>query len=57
MLAKAFSTILPKMTIDEVIEVSKIYSIAGLLSKEQPLIFKRPFRKIHHTASTVSVVG
>lgn len=57
MLAKAFSTILPKMTIDEVIEVSKIYSIAGLLSKEQPLIFRRPFRKIHHTASTVSVIG
>ena len=45
------------MTIDEVIEVSKIYSVAGLLSKEKPLVFSRPFRKIHHTASAVSVVG
>jgi magnesium chelatase family protein len=57
MLAKAFATILPKMTLDEIIEVSKIYSVAGLLTKSAPLVVNRPFRKIHHTASTVSVVG
>ncbi|MDD2566325.1 MAG: YifB family Mg chelatase-like AAA ATPase [Candidatus Gracilibacteria bacterium] len=57
MLAKAFAGIMPKMEIDEVIEVSKIYSVAGLLSKENPLVFERPFRKIHHTASMVSIVG
>lgn len=56
MLAKAFATILPRMTLDEIIEVSKIYSVAGLLSKSEPLVVNRPFRKIHHTASTVSVV-
>lgn len=56
MLAKAFATILPKMTLDEIIEVSKIYSVAGLLSKNQPLIINRPFRKIHHTASGVSII-
>jgi len=57
MLAKAFASILPKMTLDEIIEVSKIYSVAGLLSKNHPLIISRPFRKIHHTASGVSIIG
>lgn len=57
MLAKAFASIVPKMEINEIIEVSKIYSIAWLLSKENPLIFSRPFRKVHHTASQVSIVG
>ncbi len=56
MLAKAFASILPKMEISEIIEVSKIYSVAWLLSKNEPLIFNRPFRRIHHTASAVSIV-
>ena len=56
MLAKTFSSILPEMNLSEIIEVSKIYSVAGLLSKKNPLVFKRPFRKIHHTASLISVV-
>ncbi|EKE29313.1 MAG: putative ATPase, partial [uncultured bacterium (gcode 4)] len=56
MLAKAFASILPKMEISEIIEVSKIYSVAWLLSKREPLVFKRPFRRIHHTASAVSIV-
>ncbi len=56
MLSKAFSTILPDLTIDEAIEVSKIYSISGLLSADNPIIRKRPFRTIHHTASSVSIV-
>lgn len=45
------------MTFEEKLEVSKIYSVAGLLSKKFPLIDRRPFRKIHHTASTISIVG
>lgn len=57
MLSKAFSSILPKMTIDEVIEVSKIYSISWLLSEKNPIINKRPFRVIHHTASKISIIG
>ena len=57
MLAKSFSGILPDLTIDEAIEVSKIYSISGLLTAKNPIIRKRPFRTIHHTASSVSIVG
>ena len=57
MLSKAFSSILPDLTIDEAIEVSKIYSISWLLSVENPIIRKRPFRTVHHTASSVSIVG
>lgn len=56
MLAKAFAWIMPKMELWEIIEVSKIYSVAWLLTKEKPLIIDRPFRKIHHTASTVSII-
>lgn len=57
LLAKTFSTILPELTLDEMIEISKIYSISGLLTKDNPLITKRPFRTIHHTASSISIIG
>ena len=57
MLARALSGILPDMTREEMLEVTKIYSIAGLLPSGQPLITYRPFRSIHHTASGVSIVG
>ena len=57
MLAKAFATILPELTIDEAIEISKIYSISGLLSNERPIISERPFRWVHHTASSISIIG
>ena len=56
MLAKTFATILPDLTIDEVIEISKIYSISWLLDKDNPIIVKRPFRTVHHTASAVSII-
>ncbi len=56
MLAKAFSTILPDLSLDEAIEISKIYSISWLLSQKKPIITKRPFRTIHHTASSVSII-
>ncbi|MFH0820467.1 MAG: YifB family Mg chelatase-like AAA ATPase [Candidatus Peregrinibacteria bacterium] len=57
LLARAMAGILPSMTQDEMLEVSKVYSIAGLLPKNQPLITERPFRAVHHTASAVSIVG
>ncbi len=57
MLAKAFATILPKLTLDEAIEISKIYSISGLLDSDNPIIQSRPFRSVHHTASGVSIIG
>lgn len=57
MLSKSFSSILPDLTIEESIEVSKIYSISWLLSVETPIVTKRPFRSVHHTASSVSIVG
>jgi len=57
LLAKAFRGILPPLTNEESIEVTQIYSIANLLPEETPLVFKRPFRLVHHTASGVSIVG
>lgn len=57
MLAKAFMSILPEPSVDEVLEVSKIYSYAGLLEPEKPLMAERPFRSPHHTASVASIVG
>jgi len=57
MLAKAFATILPDLTLDEAIEISKIYSVSGLLSNDNPIIKHRPFRTVHHTASSVSIIG
>lgn len=56
-MAKAFPSILPRMTRQEAFEVSKIYSIAGLLPSDEPLIRERPFRSVHHTASNISIVG
>lgn len=57
LLAKTMPTILPKMTIDEALEVTQIYSVAGTLPQDQPLIIKRPFRSPHHTASGIALVG
>lgn len=57
LLAKSLSGILPDLTLDEAIEISKIYSISGLLSNENPLVTERPFRAIHHTTSSVSIIG
>lgn len=56
-LSKALISILPPMLYEEVLEVTKIYSVAGLLKENQPLILERPFRSPHHTSSAVSLVG
>ena len=57
MLAKRISTILPDLSFEEALEVTKIHSIAGLLSEEKPIILTRPFRSPHHTVSSASLVG
>lgn len=57
MLAKRIPTILPALTLEESIEISKIYSICGMLPEGTPLIRKRPFRSPHHTASPSSLIG
>jgi magnesium chelatase family protein len=57
MLAKALAGILPTMETEEQIELSKIYSVAGLLTRDIPMITERPFRTIHHTASEASIIG
>lgn len=56
-LARALATILPKMSRDEIIEVSKIYSVAGALKTRGTVIGARPFRSPHHTASAVAITG
>jgi len=57
LLARALPTILPTMSIDEALEVTKIYSVRGLLPEGTPLIIQRPFRSPHHTISHAGLVG
>lgn len=57
MLARRMSSILPEMTMKEALEVTKIYSISGLLKKNRGLVRKRPFRSPHHTTSSVAMIG
>lgn len=57
MLAKRLPSILPDMSFDEALEVTKIYSISGKLPPDIPLITKRPFRSPHHTVSSVGLTG
>lgn len=57
MLARRIPTILPSLSLKEALEVTKIYSVMGLLSPERPLICQRPFRSPHHTISYAGMVG
>lgn len=57
MLAKRLPSILPDMTFEESIETTKIHSIAGLITKDEPLIVTRPFRSPHHTISPAGLSG
>lgn len=58
LLARSLPTILPMMDEEEMLEVMKIYSVAGLLtSKDGELMVERPFRSPHHTTSSVAIVG
>ncbi|MEG1499822.1 MAG: YifB family Mg chelatase-like AAA ATPase, partial [Clostridia bacterium] len=57
LLAKCFPSILPDLTFEEALEVTKIHSVAGVLNNNKGLVFARPFRTPHHTASTISLTG
>ncbi len=57
LLARAVPGILPRMTIDEALDVTRIYSVADQLPPDVPLIYERPFRAPHHTISHAGLVG
>jgi magnesium chelatase family protein len=57
LLARAMPSILPRLTIEEALEITKIYSVSGMLPSDQPLVTERPFRSPHHTTSHVGLVG
>lgn len=57
LLAEAITSILPPLSFEESLEVTKIYSLAGLLPKDKPLINLRPFRSPHHISSEVALIG
>lgn len=57
MLAKSLDVLLPPLSLSESLEVTKLYSITGLLNKDEGLMVKRPFRSPHHTSSPVSIIG
>ncbi|HHE76535.1 MAG TPA: ATP-binding protein [Candidatus Parcubacteria bacterium] len=57
LLAKSLPSILPPLSFEEALEVTKIYSIAGLLPEKNPLISQRPFRSPHHTTSETALIG
>lgn len=57
MLAKCFPSILPKLTFEEALEVTKIHSIAGTLDSKDGIIYSRPIRSPHHTTTTLALTG
>jgi magnesium chelatase family protein len=57
LLARSVPSILPRMTIDEALDVTKIYSVSGMLPSDMPLVLQRPFRAPHHTTSHAGLVG
>lgn len=57
LLARALPSILPRMTLEEALEVTRIFSIIGQLNYERPLVNTRPFRAPHHTISRIGLIG
>ncbi|MBU2701251.1 putative ATPase [Sporomusaceae bacterium BoRhaA] len=57
MLAKALPSIMPKMTNEEALEVTKIYSVSGMMDHVRGLVRTRPFRSPHHTTSAIGMIG
>jgi len=57
LLARALPSILPRLTWEEALEVTKIYSITGRLTPQTPVVWERPFRSPHHTTSRIGLIG
>ena len=57
LMAKCLASILPPLELSEALELTKIYSICGLLHSENPLMTQRPYRAVHHTASQNGIIG
>ncbi len=57
LMARSLATILPKLSFEESLEVTKIYSVANLLSVDNPIITLRPVRSPHHTTSHIGLIG
>lgn len=56
-LSRAIIDLMPNMSPSEVLETTKIFSVAGLTNKDSPLVTNRPFREVHHTASVPAIIG
>ncbi|MDO4176230.1 MAG: YifB family Mg chelatase-like AAA ATPase [Bacillota bacterium] len=57
MMARCIPGILPKLSYEEKLEITGIYSVAGLLSEEHPIVQQRPFRSPHHTITQTGLIG
>ena len=57
LLARSFPSILPKLSLDEALEITQIYSVCDMLPDDMPLVRHRPFRAPHHTISYAGLVG
>ena len=57
MTAKCMAGILPPMNYEESMELTKLYSVMGMLDGKEPLISRRPFREVHHTATRAALIG
>jgi magnesium chelatase family protein len=57
MLARSLPSVLPLLTMEEAVEVTKVYSVCGLLPQDTPIMVERPFRSPHYTISHVGLVG
>ena len=57
LLSRSIVSILPPLDEEEILDVTKIYSVAGLLSEKSPIVYERPFRCPHHTTSAVAMIG
>ena len=57
LMAKCLESVLPPLELQEALELTKIYSVSGLLQADNPLMTKRPYRAVHHTASQNGIIG
>jgi magnesium chelatase family protein len=57
LIARTFPSILPTMSTEECLEATKIFSVAGKLDRNKPIVLERPFRSPHHTASNIALIG